>query len=243
MELKVATWNVKYDADYEVPWSSRRSSFQHIIRHANPDILCVQEALNHQVHDIAEMLDKSWIGVGRDDGREAGEYCAIFYPSDWNLVASGTFWLSEEPDTPASMSWDTACTRICTWADFGHICIANTHLDHISSQAQVEGIKLILRRLDGQLDVLAGDFNSWLTDNCFDSLSDSESFAGWEQNHDRSSRGPETFQDFGRTGGHGQIDHIFVGGNWKSGPQTILAAKFDGQYASDHNLVMRSISL
>lgn len=242
VDLKITTWNVKYDAEYEQPWSQRRSTFFTILNQIKPDVLCVQEALTHQVRDIAESLGKSWVGVGREDGIADGEYCAIFYPSNWNLVNSGTFWLSEEPEKPASMSWDTACTRICTWADFGDICIANTHLDHISSQAQIEGVKLILERLDGNIDVLAGDFNAWLTDSCFDALDGSQSFADWAQHHDRSSRGPDSFQDFGRTGGYGQIDHIFVGNRWKPERQTILAANFGGQYASDHNPVTRSIS-
>lgn len=41
----------------------------------------MQEALVRQVHDLAELLGKEWAweGIGRDDGVEKGEFCAVFY--------------------------------------------------------------------------------------------------------------------------------------------------------------------
>lgn len=40
-----------------------------------------QEALIRQVNDLKELLgdDWGWVGVGRDDGVERGEFSPIFY--------------------------------------------------------------------------------------------------------------------------------------------------------------------
>lgn len=44
-------------------------------------LIGVQEALVRQVNDLSELFGKDWgwVGVGRDDGKQAGEYSAIFY--------------------------------------------------------------------------------------------------------------------------------------------------------------------
>lgn len=60
----------------------------------------------------------SYVGVGRDDGKDSGEYSALFYKTDkFNIVKSGIFWLSETPDK-VSMGWDAIYNRVCTYALF-----------------------------------------------------------------------------------------------------------------------------
>ena len=50
------------------------------LKFENPDIFGAQEVLVEQLHDMLEQLPTyNYIGVGRDDGKEAGEYAAIFY--------------------------------------------------------------------------------------------------------------------------------------------------------------------
>ena len=109
------------------------------------------------------------IGEGRDnDGK--GEASCIFYRKDrFECLATDTFWLSETPRVPASKSWNTACTRVCTWGLFKDRFTGktfryfNTHLDHISSQARVEGMKMILHEMgqiaQGETVFLTGDLN------------------------------------------------------------------------------------
>jgi UDP-N-acetylmuramate-alanine ligase len=82
----------------------------------HPDIFGTQEVLVAQLHDLLHGLDGyGSIGVGRDDGKEAGEYSAIFYNKKRIAACSdqGDFWLSPTPDKP-SLGWDAACIRICT---------------------------------------------------------------------------------------------------------------------------------
>ena len=83
------------------------------------------------------------------------------------LLDSGGFWLSETPDK-RSRSWESRQVRSANWArfrglsgeEFVHL---NTHLDHVSGRARVEGSRLVLRSLEelaGDAPVLiTGDFN------------------------------------------------------------------------------------
>jgi hypothetical protein len=91
-------------------------------------------------------------------------------PTKLRPVASDTFWLSETPDV-YSGSWETDCIRSAAWIRFrvvgtdAVIVHLNTHLDHISEQARVEGARLIIDRLtdaaaDGSAAIVTGDFNA-----------------------------------------------------------------------------------
>ena len=116
------------------------------------------------------MPDFAWCGVGRDDGKEAGEYSAILYrKSRFRLLKTETFWLSPEPDKPGSKGWDAAYPRIVTWARFRDLVSGrtffhfNTHFDHRGERARVESASLILRKVGeiarDQPFLLTGDFN------------------------------------------------------------------------------------
>ena len=68
-----------------------------------------QEVLHNQLLDLAELLgdDYAHVGVGRDDGKEAGEYSPIFFDkTKFELVRWKTVWLSETPEKPGSVGWD-----------------------------------------------------------------------------------------------------------------------------------------
>ncbi len=94
------------------------------------------------------------LGVGRDDGKQKGEYSAIFYDTTrLQAIQSKTFWLSETPEMPGSKSWDAAITRVVTWVKFRDrktkkIFFAfNTHFDHIGQVARRESAKLLLQKV------------------------------------------------------------------------------------------------
>lgn len=171
--LKVMTWNIRLDTkdDGQNQWKFRKQGVCDEIRKESPDVLGVQEALNNQMVDMRRYLKgyKS-LGVGRDDGKKAGEFSALFYKkSELKPVRSGTFWLSETPDVAGSRGWDAACNRVVTWAEFKHkdtgkhFMVFNTHFDHMGDTARIESAMLINRkiaRLANRLPViLTGDFN------------------------------------------------------------------------------------
>ncbi|OOF98377.1 hypothetical protein ASPCADRAFT_43575 [Aspergillus carbonarius ITEM 5010] len=192
LPLRILTHNIRYATSSpfkgERPWTDRvhplLNELQYNTRHLET-LICLQEVLHNQLVDIhaglnhKQQSDKAWeyIGVGRDDGCEAGEYAPIFYqPSIWQLKHWETIWLSETPGVP-SKSWDAASTRIVTVGVLTHrasrqtILAMNTHLDDQGSRSRFEAAHIILRKMEeyragaafGHIIsgvFLAGDFNS-----------------------------------------------------------------------------------
>lgn len=127
-----------------------------------PDSLGVQEATPQWIDTLNEELGEhyAYVGVGRD-GEHDGEYSAVFYLKDkYNVVDSGTFWLSETPDE-ISYGWDAVCRRICTWAilenkETGDKYIhMNSHFDHIGEEARSQSIKMIVEKSQEYKDIPA----------------------------------------------------------------------------------------
>ena len=172
--LFVGTYNIRNhnsgdDAAGNV-WSTRCKVICDQMNFEDPDIFGTQEVLHEQLADLTAGLDGyAYIGVGRDDGKTAGEYSAIFYKKDRiKLLRNGNFWLNETPDTP-KLGWDAACIRICTWGEFEQkdtkfrFYYFNLHMDHVGVVARREGAKLVVKKIKeiakGAPVVLTGDFN------------------------------------------------------------------------------------
>lgn len=167
--LKVMSYNLRYgDNGLLIEENSRRDPLAESINEHMPDLLGVQEANEQWMDVLPELLpDYAFVGVGRDDGDEAGERAAIFYLKDkWRVLDSGSFWLSDTPEEP-SFGWGANHRRICTWAYIENVVTGemvahfNTHLDHESEEARVNGMHLILDRISRSPypAVLTGDFN------------------------------------------------------------------------------------
>lgn len=182
-QIKVMSFNVLVSPnDNSNNWGQRKIASLNMLNEEKPTIFGLQEALLHQVNFLAENLPQyDWVGVGREDGASGGEYMAIFYLKDEvELLDSGTFWLSETPDTP-SKGWDAACKRTCTWTklkmkktgtEFAYL---NTHLDHVGKEAQREGLALIVERCaqivpKGMTAFVTADFNATSDDSIFEPL-------------------------------------------------------------------------
>lgn len=181
--LTVMTFNIRYGTagDGENRWSARREILYKTIKDADPDLLGVQEALTFQVKEIQEAVPGySFVGVGRDDGKEKGEYSGLFYRTErFEKVKDGTFWLSPTPDKVGSKGWDAALPRIATWAilrdktapeapaaarDCSTLLVVNSHWDHMGEQARLESGKLIKNMMPKLHPcgpgILMGDFNT-----------------------------------------------------------------------------------
>lgn len=120
-DLTVMSFNIRLnvESDKENAWPQRKQDVADLLTYYHPDYFGVQEALPEQMKDLKTGLKNyNYIGVGRDDGKEQGEFSAIFYDTGrLDVVKSGTFWLSETPEKP-SKGWDAALNRICTYAVF-----------------------------------------------------------------------------------------------------------------------------
>lgn len=167
------TYNIRYAAaDPQHLWQDRLPLVRDLVLRAAPDVLGVQEALDAQLRDLDGALAQySWVGQGRDGGRE-GEYGPIFYREDrLELVDSGEFWLSDTPDAIGSITWGNSLARMVTWALLRHretgvqFFAYNTHFDYDPSAAgdevRLKSARLLGERVAGaQHPVLVtGDFN------------------------------------------------------------------------------------
>ena len=172
-EARLISYNIRYDtpADGVNAWTLRKAAVAELLHKHAPDIFGVQEALPHQIGDLAAALpDYGWLGVGRDAGG-GGEGVPLFYRKDrFTLLQSATFWLSETPDSP-SRGWDAALNRICSYGQFEEktgqqrLWVINCHFDHAGPTARLESVRLVLSQIetinpDAEPLVLMGDFNT-----------------------------------------------------------------------------------
>ena len=171
--LRWATFNMRYDNPGDTPnhWGARKERVAQYINDMKLDVVGTQEVLRNQFKDLTALLpDFEGVGVARDDGKEAGEYSAVFYrKSTFDALDSGTFWLAENPDSVGMMGWDAACVRVATWVKLQHkatnkiVMAVNTHFDHVGKVAQKESALLIIRKIKeivgDRAAVLTGDFN------------------------------------------------------------------------------------
>jgi endonuclease/exonuclease/phosphatase family metal-dependent hydrolase len=262
--IRVMTFNIRYDEprDKENAWPNRKELVASMIRFHQADLVGVQEAFERQLRDLEKLLpDYAWVGVGRDDGKAAGEFSAVIYrKARFSRLESSTFWLSETPDVP-SKGWDADYPRIVTWARlkdtttgklFFHF---NTHFDHRGVRAREESARLLLMRINtiaGQLPVVVtGDFNfnessrgyQILTGKILekgigseDSLRDAR-YLSQHGHHGSTS----TFNEFKALVPDMKIDYVLV-----KGPITVLqhgtlSDTWNGRFPSDHLPVLAEI--
>lgn len=256
--MRVMSFNIRNNraADGKNSWENRREYLAAVVHKYAPKVLGIQEAYKAQVDFLAARLaEYKLIGVGRNDGKEEGEYAALFYDrARLQSTAHGTFWLSETPETPGSKSWGARCTRIATWACFrkndagaadtaaatpGEIVVVNTHLDHQSAEAQVRGTALLKQRVAEYAAerpvVVMGDFNCTAED---EACRVAERSPLPLRNARRISRklptGPAwTYHGFSPPG-ETAIDHIFVSAGIEVDAFHSADDNDDGFYPSDH---------
>ncbi len=256
--LRVMSYNIRYDTETDGidQWKNRKGRVAGLIRYHQPDLLGVQEALPHQLRELEKDLPQyAWYGVGRDDGKEKGEFSAIFYNKErFQLLDSGTFWLSPSPDKPTK-GWDAAIIRICSWVklkdlqadrSFYHF---NTHFDHIGEKARENSALLLqekIKTIAGTAPVvLTGDFNTAKETKAYHNLTQSEFLKDARQLSGTGHYGPSgSWSTFDVDHGLGQqIDFIFVTQGLQVQQHAILTDSENGKYPSDHLPVMAVLSL
>lgn len=253
VEIKYISYNIRYAnaSDGDNAWDIRKPATKEMIEREQPDVFGLQEALIGQLQYIDSNFPQySRVGVGRDDGKEDGEFMAVYYRNDkFKLLENGNFWLSETPDQ-CSMGWDAACKRIVTWAKLKDLdskkvfYVFNTHLDHVGEVAREQSILLIVKKIgeivkkDKAPVFLSGDFNSNVSSPIFDPL----------KNIMKDSRAilPEsewipTYNSFGN-GGDSMIDYIFYK-NAEVQDFKTLNGDYGKPYISDHYPVMATFKM
>ena len=241
--LKVMSYNIRLGSadDKTNSWALRYTATEEMLKDQAPDVFGVQEALVYQVAFIEDICGYESVGVGRENGKKEGEHMSIF----WNkktvkMLKWGTFWLSETPEKP-SKGWDAECFRTATWALMKDkktgkkFYFVNTHLDHKGTEAQKNGLKLIVDRIaeinpDGLPMVLTGDFNIEPKNPALKDLDarmqSARKIAVKTDDH-------ATYNGWGKSST--MIDYIYVSG-FSSCPeyQTVTKRYEDRKFISDH---------
>ena len=172
--VRVGTYNIRLSpGDRGTPnaWEERKADLVNLVKKMDLDAFGMQEVCPDQAQYLRENLPEfAFVGDHREQDRKSGEASPVFYrKSRFEAEKSGTFWLSETPDVPASKSWNTCCTRVCSYLILRdrvtgrRFCFANTHTDHVSAEAREKGMLLIVERMKefgkGAPIVFTGDHN------------------------------------------------------------------------------------
>ncbi|MEO1534649.1 MAG: nuclear transport factor 2 family protein [Planctomycetota bacterium] len=251
-QVELMTFNIRFGTadDGENSWPNRREAVGALIRSELPHVIGVQEALRFQVDELESMLPGyAWVGVGRDDGVDAGEFAPVFYREDHLVVVgSGTFWLSSTPGTPGSTSYGNQIPRICTWAIFAPrtrpahptFAVMNLHLDHQSSASRVQSAAQVAEFASRWRDVpvfIVGDFNAGPQSETLGVLEQ----AGWSNTAEQPA---PTFSGFDDTAHGDMIDFVLAPTNTETTEWEILQYRRpDGGWPSDHLPVRSIVSL
>ncbi|NNM29303.1 MAG: endonuclease/exonuclease/phosphatase family protein [Akkermansiaceae bacterium] len=257
--LTIVTYNIRNDNAGDQggrDWQQRKAALTAYLRGTGAGIIGLQEVKHNQLQDVEKDLPgHAYVGVGRDDGKTRGEYSPIFYDKKtWkpDPAQGGTFWLSDTPEVPKSMTWGNRYPRICTWARLIGIAkpvqgkaiyVYNTHWDHQSQPSRVKSAELMLETVKSRTHkkdpvILMGDFNATTDNPAIKSLLDS----GLVVDHGKkqtstSSRWKEDLVPGLR------IDHVFTSPGIREAVLTVESAPgAEGHAASDHHPVVLRIA-
>ena len=252
MSIKVISQNVMC---WEKPsigtFDIRRPLLKKVFREHGADVIGMQEVterwenyFDEDLHDFGKLL------VYRAKNNK--EAVPIYWRKDTlKPLDSGHFWLSETPDKE-SYGWGASFIRITCWVLFEEIktgkkfAFVNTHLDHISKDARVNGIQLICDFISERFGkdmplVLTGDFNATPDSETIEKanslLNDARAVA-------KSSTDEITFHGYSEPE-HRIIDYIYLSKNIEC-DKFDLVKEFDNNEnmpQSDHYGIMAEINI
>lgn len=257
--IKVMSYNIRLDvaSDGENRWDARKDQVAALMNYYEADFIGGQEVQHHQLqYLLSQLTHYSYIGVGRDDGKEGGEYSCIFYNKEkFDVIQQSTFWLSQTPDS-VSFGWNAACRRVCTYGLFRdkktkmQLWVFNTHFDHLGDTARLESAKLITSKIQELTStkypvIIMGDFNS----------KPEEAPAKYMAQHFKNAREASTEKPYGSADTwnafafdkkpNGCIDYIFLShhSGMKVKKFATITDSYDMKYPSDHFPILATIEL
>jgi endonuclease/exonuclease/phosphatase family metal-dependent hydrolase len=253
VELKVISFNIRFDNPGDAPnnWPYRVPLVESYLQSEMPDLMGVQEALYHQNEEILRLMPGyAYIGTGRDDGWQSGEYSSVFYNTEkLVIIEHNQFWLSETPDVPGSIGWEAVLPRVVCWAHFKHLksgftfYLFNTHYSHVSDLARKMSLEFMskkIKEIAGDHPVIVtGDFNITKGSDLYNHM---ESHLK-EQNglhnaeliaHEVVHPVDNTFNGFRNEINPRVIDYIFVNDHFDVKNYAVDQYKQDNLFVSDH---------
>lgn len=226
---------------FKKSWFYRAGLVRENLQEYLPDIVGFQEVTWLHYGYLQKVLDGYDSVITYRDESFMSEGCPIFYRSDrFELIDKGSFWLSETPEK-MSKDWGAACYRVCSYVILKEISsgeelvVFNTHLDHVSDEARVKGIAVVLDKIKefgGKPSILMGDLNA--KPNSVTYQSAVESFLDAQVVAKETMDGA-TYQNWGKKLDNQRIDYFMVS---KTGIEVnkyaIVQNTYEGIYPSDH---------
>lgn len=253
-DVRVMSFNLRrqFILDGLNHWNYRKQYVVQTINRFRPDLLGTQECQPAQARYLRENLPGyRFVGVGRNDGKNSGEMCGIFFRNDkFTKLDEGHFWLSKTPDKPGSKSWGSSYKRMVSWVKLkprsggAPLFFFNTHLDNSAADARVHQAWLLRKEIDqiadGQPTIVTGDFNTDAGTTPYQLLvKGPEDWRGhlvdtYHQINPAPSHDDGTRHNFhGGTGGD-RIDWIMTTDNFATLDANIDHTEYHGRYPSDH---------
>lgn len=244
--MRLMTFNLRFanPADGPNAWDFRKELVAEVILSHSPDLVATQEGTVPQLDYLTAHLPGFLPLTAHREVDATCQYPTIYYRAAAVTAVEGDeFWLSRTPRLHRSKSWDSAFPRMVTFGLFQEagrdlkFLFLNTHLDHISAEARLQGSRLIRGHFFGlgQPLILAGDFNEPPEAAVYRELTGpgSQLLDTWRVLH-RPGDDPTTQHNFDGQPRGNRIDWILVSPPFQVQGAWILADHRQGRYPSDH---------
>ncbi|MBM4272848.1 MAG: endonuclease/exonuclease/phosphatase family protein [Deltaproteobacteria bacterium] len=242
--LRVMTFNLRFanPADGPNEWQYRKELVADVILRHAPDLLGTQEGTVPQLDYLTEHLTGYLPLTEHREVDPTCQYPTIYFRGDrFQVQMSGEFWLSETPGAHRSRSWGSAFPRMATFGLFQvgdrEFYFIDTHLDHISDEARLQGARMI-RNYFFPLNkpiILVGDFNEPPDSPVYRELIGARSPLQdtWRAVHPPGEEAATQHQFDGRPRG-ARIDWILVSAPFQVRKGLIVTDHRGDRYPSDH---------
>lgn len=248
MSCNVRCWNPQDTGKKN--WLYRADLIVKNIENYQPTVIGFQEVTVWQYNYLKDCLVGFDSVIEYRDDSAFSEGCPVFYRTDcYNLINKGSFWLSETPEV-MSKDWDSKCYRICSYviledkASGQQFVVFNTHLDHVSDEARINGIGVVLDKIAqfGSLpSLIMGDFNANEESETYKKVTAEFLDAKYQTANTMTSC---TYQKFGEELDNKCIDYFMIsktGLNVES--YQVITDTFNGVYSSDHFPLLAKFTL
>ena len=231
-------------------WFYRANLVIDDIENEKPGIIGFQESTKWHYKYLVDTLKGYDSVIEYRDEAFNSEGCPIFYNTSlYELVDKGSFWLSETPEV-MSKSWGAQYNRVCSYviltdkASGEDFVVFNTHLSHVSDEARINGIKVVLDKIAefGSLpSVIMGDFNALEGSVTYNSVT--ENFLDAKKVAEKTSDS-HTYQNWGNPEKFQRIDYFMVSKTgFKINSYDVLSGVHDGVYSSDHCPIVLEVEI
>ena len=253
-EINIMSYNIRCHAPDDFGhknWFYRANLVVDTIEKAQPGIIGFQEVNSWQYGYLCETMPVyDSIITYRDNIPVYSEGCPVFYRTDlYTLVDKGSFWLSETPEV-MSKDWDSACYRICSYAILKdnstekEFVVFNTHLDHVSDEARINGIQVVLDKIKdfGSIPaILMGDLNAEEDSETYKSATVNFDDVKYQTDNTMTSC---TYHCWGTQLDRNCIDYIMISkGDFEVDSYKVITDTYDGVYTSDHFPLTSTLTL